>query len=623
MRRALLALAALLALPAPAAAHSLVRPGGAVVSYLSVDATSLNDLVVRTDGSRIEFRDLAVVGGMDPGTCTPGDVDAQGYIVQTFCPLAPVQRVRIDLGDREDAADVALPIPATVLGGTGSDRITTGAPSDEVDGGTGNDVIATGDGDDVIAGGDGADEIDAGAGADRIAARDGAADAIRCGPGADVVDADSTDHVDASCEGVTSTDVPPDQAAVYDIPGPPGLKVGAAVVQAASRGAAIRVFATASERASVSASGFLAAAGLQIPIVRLPRRAVTVAGGGVQLVYHLRGRHWRIARRTLRRGHRVRVRLTVVATDPGGASRSRRAPAIRLVRRSSRALAARHPTPQDVDGDEILNQFDNCPTVKNGSQLDTDHDAAGDACDEDDDADGVPDTSDNCRIDPNPGQEDTDADGFGDACPPIDSDGDGRIDDDDNCDLVANPDQQDIDGDDKGDACDRDRDGDGFDDPYDNCPDVYNVEPTDTDGDGYLNDQPDADGDGVGTACDPDEATVAAPTATATPAGPPAPAPLEASATTARRQRASVAGRGPIVTVTCSAACDVGVALHAPDGRVLAKGAARLGGAGRTYVFTRFRRRISARTRAVLVATCTPRGGGAETVIKLTFRLVP
>ena len=75
---------------------------------------------------------LAVVGGMDPGTCTPGDVDAQGFIVQVFCPLAPVKRVRVDLGDREDAANVALPVPATVLGGTGSDRITTGAPADEV-----------------------------------------------------------------------------------------------------------------------------------------------------------------------------------------------------------------------------------------------------------------------------------------------------------------------------------------------------------------------------------------------------------------------------------------------------------------------------------------------------------
>jgi len=69
---AALAAAALLLAPALASAHSLVRPAGAVVSYLSADATSLNTLSVRANGSRIEFRDPTVDGGMDPGDCTPG-----------------------------------------------------------------------------------------------------------------------------------------------------------------------------------------------------------------------------------------------------------------------------------------------------------------------------------------------------------------------------------------------------------------------------------------------------------------------------------------------------------------------------------------------------------------------
>ncbi len=73
--------------PGHAAAHSLVRPAGAVVSYLSADATSLNTLEARVSGNRIEFRDETVDGGMDPGNCTPGDVGAGGYIIQTFCPL--------------------------------------------------------------------------------------------------------------------------------------------------------------------------------------------------------------------------------------------------------------------------------------------------------------------------------------------------------------------------------------------------------------------------------------------------------------------------------------------------------------------------------------------------------
>ena len=133
-------------LPGSAAAHSLVRPGGAVVSYLSADATSLNSLRVGVSGNRIEFRDESVDGGMDPGSCTPGDIDGNGYIIQTFCPLGGVQRVRIDLGEREDTATVALPVAATVLGGPGADRVTSGAAADELSGGEGNDALDGGDG---------------------------------------------------------------------------------------------------------------------------------------------------------------------------------------------------------------------------------------------------------------------------------------------------------------------------------------------------------------------------------------------------------------------------------------------------------------------------------------------
>ena len=177
-------------MPAGAAAHSLVRSGGGLVSYTSADATSLNGLAVRPSGNRVEFRDDRVDGGMDPGTCTPGAVDSQGFIVQTFCSLDGVRRVRIDLGDREDTAAVSLQVPVTLLGGTGADGLTAGPLGDEVSGGEGNDSAAGGAGDDVLSGDQGIDVLDGGAGTDRIAARDGEADTVRCGPGGDTVDAD-------------------------------------------------------------------------------------------------------------------------------------------------------------------------------------------------------------------------------------------------------------------------------------------------------------------------------------------------------------------------------------------------------------------------------------------------
>ena len=181
-------------------------------------------------------------------------------------------------------------------------------------------------------------------------------------------------------------------------------------------------------------------------------------------------------------------------------------------------------TGNDLDGDGIPNDQDNCPCNPNPNQEDRDGDGVGDACDncpnisnpyqEDEDQDGVGDVCDNCPYRFNPDQLDSDGDGLGDSC--------------DNCKFHANPRQYDFDGDEIGDDCDddidgdgipnendNDMDGDGVPNDVDNCPFHFNPGQYDSDNDGigdacdncpliYNPQQEDSDGDGIGDVCDTD-----------------------------------------------------------------------------------------------------------------------
>jgi len=74
----------------------------------------------------------------------------------------------------------------------------------------------------------------------------------------------------------------------------------------------------------------------------------------------------------------------------------------------------------DTDDDGIINILDNCPTVANSDQTDTDGDGLGDVCEDtlgnDLDDDGIKDDIDNCQNNYNPDQQDTDGNGIGDRC---------------------------------------------------------------------------------------------------------------------------------------------------------------------------------------------------------------
>jgi hypothetical protein len=160
---------------------------------------------------------------------------------------------------------------------------------------------------------------------------------------------------------------------------------------------------------------------------------------------------------------------------------------------STSDIQASCPPYPDQDNDTVADIIDNCISVLNTDQADSDSDGIGNACDPDfdQDSDGITNQFDNCDLIANTTQADYNSDGEGDVCDTnSDSDTDGVMDASDNCISIVNPTQADINNNGIGNACE-DIDNDGLNDNIDNCIFISNATQTDT------------NNNGIGDACEP------------------------------------------------------------------------------------------------------------------------
>jgi hypothetical protein len=91
----------------------------------------------------------------------------------------------------------------TLLGAEGNDAMCGGSGGDTLTGGPGADLLVGGSDNDTLNGSLGSDRFTGNTGNDTIRARDGKADTVACGAGADRVTADRTDKVAGDCERVS------------------------------------------------------------------------------------------------------------------------------------------------------------------------------------------------------------------------------------------------------------------------------------------------------------------------------------------------------------------------------------------------------------------------------------
>ena len=191
----------------PIGMHAEIHGGPGRDTLRGADAS--NDLLFGDEGDDVldgGFGDDKLDGGTgDDALIANLGVDtyrgASGIDALSYATYTSPVRVTIGAGGADDGS-----VGETDDVGGDIERVDGGTGDDTLIGSAGNDLIYGNAGNDTLDGGAGADLLAGGADNDTIAARDGVADLVSCGDGADALTSDQLDASD-SCESVQSETV--------------------------------------------------------------------------------------------------------------------------------------------------------------------------------------------------------------------------------------------------------------------------------------------------------------------------------------------------------------------------------------------------------------------------------
>ena len=185
MKRLILIAATTLAGVLAPIAHATERPPEKSVNVVLAGDNLGNTISigVSADGRQYTIESAAPleVGG---GICWHPEANEDSLL----CEAAAIAGFEINANGGNDTITLAatVPVPATLRGGPGEDRLTGGAGNDKLVGGPGEDKLSGGGGNDSLFGGEGDDQLSGGAGDDRMLGGSGN-DVLVGGPGVNEV----------------------------------------------------------------------------------------------------------------------------------------------------------------------------------------------------------------------------------------------------------------------------------------------------------------------------------------------------------------------------------------------------------------------------------------------------